>query len=753
MPQVQQIAELERYVLEEIGDPALPVDLRHELDQALAELAVTATALPRYRAALASAVSSVGRDLDEVLTDLASGPVAFLGPVHQAARPLLEAARRAGVDLDAGVDLGPAGLTLTAPIATVRPDPAAAVGAGNAALAHLPIAGIAARLDLGPIDASGAGFLDRERRAAGALLRADLGFARADAALLIDAVDDVAVLALLRAEFRPTGIQLGLGFSLDAIGGLVGVNRTVAADRLRDRIADGSALDALFGGGTNPVQARATLAALADAFPPRAGTHVVGPTLRLGWMTIMGGSLARLDVGLILVLPEGRVVLPGRIVVEVPGPGFPLVHLRLDVLGEVDVPGRRLALDAALVDSQVMGTLTVTGTAAVRLSWGGTAVVLASVGGFYPGFRPAPVAVPPQRRIGIALANPIPVGLRISLEGYVATAAGTLQAGAKATVALEVVGTGVSGSAGFDAIVQLAPLWFEAQVHGSVSVRALGRRLAGVDLRGTLTGPGPMILTVTATAEILGLEVGGTESFTLSERPGADRSPFDGIAGVVGAVLRDGAHVAGDSGGDRDVVLAPRPASEGVPLLAPGATLTWSQEAFPLGDPFTKAAGRTLREAVTVAVTTAGSPSDVTRRLTTAAYTTILPKDALTIPPFEARRAGWILTPVQSSSAPHPVDTSHRTVVLPVLNPLDRVWRLRPGTPRAVDVNAAIRALDHPAALAGGVGVAVSVHPEPWVASPGGDKHWSGAAAHAHAAIIPGGVARPSAAAAEVMLP
>jgi hypothetical protein len=754
MPQVQQVAELERRVLAHLGHPALPAPVRAELDQALAELGLTASALPRYRAALAHAVEAAGRDLDDVLTELATAPVAFLGPVHRAVRPVLEGARRAGVDLDAGIDLGPAGLYVVAPIATVRPDPAAAAGVARAALAHLPISGIAAGLDLGPIDASGAGFLDGQRRAAGALLRADLGFARADAALLLDARDGVTVLALLRAEFRPTGIQLGLGFSLDAVGGLVGVHRSVDADRLRDRMADGSALDALFGGGgTGPEQARATLAALADAFPPRTGTHVVGPTLRLGWMTVMGGSLARLDVGLILVLPEGRVVLPGRIVVEVPGPGLPLLHLRLDVLGEVDVPGRRLALDAALVDSQAMGTLTVTGTAAVRLAWGGTAVVLATVGGFYPGFRPDPVVVPPQRRIGIALASPIPAGLRISLEGYVATAAGTLQAGAKATVALEIVGTGVSGSVGFDAIVQLAPLWFEAQVHGSVSVRALGRRLAGVDLRGTLTGPGPMVLTVTATAEILGLEVGGTESFTLSDRPGADRAPFDGIAGVVRSVLADAAHVAGDGGGDADVVLAPRPASDGVPLLAPGATLTWSQEAFPLGDPFGKAAGRTLREPVTVTVTTPGSRTDVTRRLTTAAYTTIRPKDALAVPPFEARRAGWILAPVRAAGAPHPVDTIHRTVVLPVHSPLDRLWRLRAGAPRTVDVTAALRALDHPAAPSGGVGPAVTVHPEPWVASPGGATHWSGAAAQAHATLISGGAARPAAAMAEVDLP
>ena len=48
-------------------------------------------------------------------------------------------------------------------------------------------------------------------------------------------------------------------------------------------------------------------------------------------------------------------LLPGRAVLEVPGPGTPLVHLRADMLGVVDVPGKRITVDAALVDSQVLG--------------------------------------------------------------------------------------------------------------------------------------------------------------------------------------------------------------------------------------------------------------------------------------------------------------------------------------------------------------------------------------------------------------
>src|SRR5690606_41543379 len=119
-----------------------------------------------------------------------------------------------------------------------------------------------------------------------------------------------------------------------------------------------------------------------------------------------------------------------------------------------------------------------------------------------------PPVVPPAGRVRVDLGGPIPAGLSLRLEGCAATAAGTLQAGAAATLAFEVAGTGISGGASFDAIVQTSPLWFQAQVAGSVSLRALGRRLLSVGLRGTLTGPGPLVLRGEAYGEILGVEVG-----------------------------------------------------------------------------------------------------------------------------------------------------------------------------------------------------------------------------------------------------
>jgi hypothetical protein len=452
------------------------------------------------------------------------------------------------------------------------------------------------------------------------------------------------------------------------------------------------------------------------------------------------------------------VLVPGRIVVEVPGPGVPLVHLRLDVLGEIDVAGQRLALDAALVDSAVLGAFTVTGTAAARLAWGSRPVVLATVGGFFPGFRHEPVVLPPQRRIGIAIANPLPAGLRMSLEGYIATAAGTLQAGASVSVAYEVLETGISGSAGFDAIVQLAPLWFEARVHGRVALRAFGRKLLGVDLQGTLTGPGPLVLTATATGEILCFDVGGTKRFTLAGGSGADRAPFDGLPDVVRRQLLAPANIAVAGGADPSVVVAPRPAGD-APLVPPGAELEWGQEAFPLDGPFEKADGRILRWPSSVAVRPGGPAQAATtplqRPLTTAAYSVVMGADALAVPPFDDREAGWRLRATTTRASGRTASTDRRIIRLPVEPDAPPRWRGGLGAALPAAVHDALRALDRPAAVAGGVGPAVEVHPEQWaVVTAAGpvDGGVSGAAAHARAAVA-GGRAMPREAATEVTLP
>ncbi|MFP3434625.1 DUF6603 domain-containing protein, partial [Paraburkholderia sp. SIMBA_061] len=99
------------------------------------------------------------------------------------------------------------------------------------------------------------------------------------------------------------------------------------------------------------------------------GTHLVGPTLKLAWLSFgPAGSLLGLDLGVIVELPAGRVAVLGVGRIAIPGLDV-LLNLRLDVLGLVDPVEQLVSVDASLVDSSVLGIFEVYGDGAMRLSW------------------------------------------------------------------------------------------------------------------------------------------------------------------------------------------------------------------------------------------------------------------------------------------------------------------------------------------------------------------------------------------------
>lgn len=378
-------------------------------------------------------------------------------------------------------------------------------------------------------------------------------------------------------------------------------------------------------------------------------------------------------------------------------------------------------------------------------------MALVTVGGFYPGFDTRPAVVPPQRRVAIDLASPIPAGLSIHAEGYVAAGAGTLQLGGRLDVAFEVAGTGVRGSVGVDALAQLSPLWFTATVTGSASLRALGRRLAGVDVRGRLTGPGPLVLHARATAEILGVDVGGSASFTLSSAGGADRTAAPLLRDAVERQLRNPANVRAEGGADPYVLVTPRDPEPGVPLVAPGAAVVWSQEAFPLGEPVEKADGRLLGRRATVLVTAGPTPTPtVTCRLPTAAFLDLTDAEVLSVPQFDERPAGLrIAAATHEGGPPHTVSTDYDTIRIPQPHTWLTSEFLYSGA-----VVEALRGTARPPALTAGIRPVVAVASESWAVVTNGaidQEARSGASAHAIATRTPGATALPMAAAQAVI--
>ncbi|MET0333342.1 MAG: DUF6603 domain-containing protein, partial [Rhizobacter sp.] len=284
--------------------------------------------------------------------------------------------------------------------------------------------------------------------------------------------------------FKP--IQLGMGFTLLGIGGMVAIHRTFDDDALRAGLKAGTLSQLLF--PRDPVgNAPATIAALEAAFPSRQGSYLLGLLVRIGWFT---PTLVTLDLALILEFGARRRLLAlGRISALLPKPENDLVRLVMDAMGVIDFDAGTAAIDAVLVDSRLAHQFPITGEAALRAGFGagfgaGSNFVLA-VGGLNPHFTP-PAGFPRLQRAAIALSsgnNP-----RLLCEAYFAITANTVQFGARASLYASAIGFSVEGDIGFDVLLQLAPLHFIAGYHAKLQLKRGSHKLFMVEVAGELEG-------------------------------------------------------------------------------------------------------------------------------------------------------------------------------------------------------------------------------------------------------------------------
>ena len=337
------------------------------------------------------------------------------------------------------------------------------------------------------------------------------------------------LLVMLSARFTP-GIQLGFGITLTGVGGLVGVNRRIDVDALRERFATGTAARIL--APEDPLRnLPAVLTELSAVFPPADGIFVVGPTLQLQW-----AKLVTLDVGVFFEFPgPNRVVVLGtaRATIDHPRASGPLLRLRCDFVGVLDLAQRTFAFDAVLLDSRLMESFPITGGLMVRAGWGDAPYVLFSVGGFHPDFAPGSLVLPKTlTRLAMSSGSPDDA-LYLRFEGYFAITPNTVQFGAAVEVAVELGPFRVRGFLGFDALIRFEPFFFQISFEAGMRLEWRGRTLAGITVSGTLSGPGPVRFTGRACIELLFFDICGSASFEL----GSDAPPT--VSPVSSAVERD----------------------------------------------------------------------------------------------------------------------------------------------------------------------------------------------------------------------
>ncbi|MUN38894.1 DUF6603 domain-containing protein [Actinomadura litoris] len=416
--------------------------------------------------------------------------------------------RLAGQDLVLGVrvsvEVRPPGLPLRAGVARIGLDlPIALAGdrvgplPDRGALAGPD--GVDVDLDVGPV--SGGGSLRRiEPGVYGGVLDLDL------AALSVKAIGrlrppsgnaPLSFLLLLSASFPAPGVQVGLGFAVDAVGGIVGIGHRADADTLRRMVADGHADRVLF--PDDPARRAAEiLDALGAAFPEARGRFVVGPMLRITW----SGGIVSLAAAVVLDLPSPpQFLLLGRMLAALPHAEAPIVHLQAELYGRVDPGAPSVELLVSLTGSWIAG-VPVSGEIYLLFrgaggSGGGDFVL--SAGGFHPRYV-RPPGVPELRRLRLALGS----GLGLRAEAYLAVTSNAVMFGGQVRLEATIAGCGVEGWLGLDALFVWDPVFsFSVRVVAGVAVKAFGRRLAGVALDFTLEGPAPWHAFGTGSVSVL----------------------------------------------------------------------------------------------------------------------------------------------------------------------------------------------------------------------------------------------------------
>jgi hypothetical protein len=487
-----------------------------------------------------------------------------------------------GVLADLRASLGPLSVTATGlgvvTILSFPPQSKGNLGPLDFAFDFKAPTGIGLALDAGPVSGGGYLSIDPTGQRYGGVLQLKMPIASVVAFGIYEQVQDQAsFVAVLGIRFNP-GVQLSFGFALTGIGGLVGLNRRANVDVLRDRLASGAAGNVLF--CEDPVKNAPTiLGDLAAFFPAASNGFLVGPTLQISWLS----PIVRLDIGILIEFPgPSKIVILGSIRAMLGlDETLALLYLRMDVLGIIDFEQQLISIDAALVNSNALGIVRLTGGMAFRLSYGNNPYILLSVGGFHPRFDPGPLNIPRLARIGASLDISVVVNIYIRVELYVAFTSNTLQTGSRVEAGMDIGPLGVHGYFSFDALIQFKPFYFDLEYSAGFAVEVFGASFCSVSIVGRISGPGPIVIYARGSVKLLFVRVSASATFELGENNGDTLTPIASPVHELAPELRELSNLRTE-GEDPAIVRRPgRPVVQGV-LVSPKGSLIWEQKRAPL---------------------------------------------------------------------------------------------------------------------------------------------------------------------------
>jgi hypothetical protein len=367
-------------------------------------------------------------------------------------------------------------------------------------------------------------------------------------------------------------------------------------------------------------------------------------------------SFLTAQLGVILSLPDPRIVIIGRVRIALPAPQLPIVDLRATIYGEI-TPDHLLIL-VSLNGSRIAG-FTVGGDIGLLLRWAGATEFAISAGGFHPRYEP-PRELTGMRRLAMDLSPPAILSLRS--ESYFAITTNSVQLGSRVEMGADLGVADISGHFAFDAIILFAPHFaFVVDAGAGLTVRVLGATLLGVQLALHIEGPAPWRAQGSAEVEVLwstvSIDVG---PFTWGDASNPVPAPADPRQ-----LARDALHhnpgawqalVPPDA--DRVVRLKAAPASEIEVTVHPLGMFDVRQHAIPLETVITRVGANPVPEGQRrvhfgvplVDGTPAGALSEVTDLFAAGTYLDLSDDQKLSRPSFEPMPAGARIRPPGESA-------------------------------------------------------------------------------------------------------
>jgi hypothetical protein len=446
------------------------------------------------------------------------------------------------------------------------------------------------------------------------------------------------LLLVITAEFAQ-GIQLGFGFTLLGVGGLLGLNRTVRLQALIDGVRSRAVEGIMF---PKDVLANAPRIVndLATFFPPREGTFLIGPMAKIGWGTPV---LVRITLGIVAEIP-GNIVALGVVQVTIPNPQAPLILLQVSFAGALEFDRRRLFFFAALFESRI-GFLTIEGEMGLLVSFGAGAAFVLTVGGFHPRFIAPALPFPRPNRITAPLFNS--PAARVNAECYVAVTSNTVQFGGRLEVFFGFKSFNVQGHLSFDALFQFSPFHFTVDIATSLSVKVFGAGLFSVKIRGTLDGPAPWHIEGHGSISLLFWDLDVDFSKTWGESRNTVLPPISVFPLLVGELTKAENWRALLPPANRLLVSVRSRTTAADLVLHPLGALQVSQRALPLGVIVDKVGSQRIADVNQLTIDPASGltrQGDAFESFAPAQFRELSDADKLSKPAFTLERSGLVLS-------------------------------------------------------------------------------------------------------------